>query len=217
MGLREILRNYLFLELVLCVILFGVMAFLVLQVRDAQQAAFDSRLKGQLSYISLGVTNYKTVKGTSVFEDAQQQGVSWRELITEIDDQLQSGIEGSGSERTVPGFLRTDERPGLLRFDSDNPAPSDYLTCFRAVKLTAGEDGKSPVWLIAYLPMQQVNWLSSEVLSLETLETLVRSDTKQRIFCKIPEERRCIPRDRLLELLQAAKANRSVETFPVNP
>lgn len=207
---RRILKVALFLLLVCGVF------FLLLQVRDAQQAAFNSTVKCQLGQVALGEDNYQDLNGSSVFEAALEQDISWRELMANSFDEWQETITGTGSDRTVPSYLRTRKPPSLACFDADNAVPSDYLTCLHAIRLSEKSGESDPVWLIAYVPQRPIQWLSKDDLSLEAFESVVHSDTKQRISCLIPQEGRTVQRDRLFKILEAARAGETVEIISKN-
>lgn len=216
MGLRESLKGKRFRNVTFCLLLFCAFIWVVLQIKETEQAVFNSSIKCQLGPVSFGVSNYRVLKGTSVFEDALQQGVSWRQLLAESSDDFLETTRGSGTERTVPHHLRTRKPPSLAWFDSDYAVPSDYLTCFHAIRLSGDSAKNDPVWLISYIPQKPIQWLSTDDLSLEEFDSLVHADTKQRIHCLIPEEPRTVQRSRLFEILQAAKAGEKVKTFTVN-
>jgi len=207
---RRILKVALFLLLVCGVF------FLLLQVRDAQQAAFNSTVKCQLGQVALGEDNYQDLNGSSVFEAAREQDISWRELMANSFDEWQETIKGTGSDRTVPSYLRTRKPPSLAWFEADNAVPSDYLTCLHAIRLSEKSEKNEPVWLIAYVPQRPIQWLSKDDLSLEAFESVLHSDTKQRISCLISQEGRTVQRDRLFKILEAARAGETVEIISKN-
>ena len=207
---RRILKVTLFLFLVCGVF------FLLLQVRDAQQAAFNSTVKCQLGQVALGEDNYQDLNGSSVFEAAREQDISWRELMANSFDEWQETIKGTGSDRTVPSYLRTRKPPSLAWFEADNAVPSDYLTCLHAIRLSEKSEKNEPVWLIAYVPQRPIQWLSKDDLSLEAFESVLHSDTKQRISCLISQEGRTVQRDRLFKILEAARAGETVEIISKN-
>ncbi|QDT95672.1 hypothetical protein [Gimesia aquarii] len=206
MHFREIFRKRLFWAFALFFLLFAGLMFLITRVQKAQQAAYDSMVMGQLSYLSISAMNYKDLKGSSVFNDAQKQGVSWRVLLAEaLGKELLDGVQGSGNDRTTPNFLRDREKPGLLRLLTGSSS-SVRLTSFRAVKLNAESnqgDHDESTWMFAYLPMKQDHWLSTTVIPQAQLEELIMLDNGQTILCKIPEERMSMRGAQFLNRVQA--------------
>ncbi len=166
-------------------------AYVIIRVmQESQQEAFVANAKSQLKYISLGFFNYKHLKGKSLFNDAVDNNMSWRVLLSEtFRDELMYGDYNDILSEPTPDYLRDPRMPVLLRGFSDND--SSTLTSFRATQLREGYkdiqlregykdiDGKVSHWIVAFLPMDRDHWTSKETVSEDDFKKML---SKQNVL-----------------------------------
>jgi len=144
---------------------------LITAIKDARREAYISAARGQLFYISSTFHIYETMKGQSIFNAAREHNLSWRVLLSETfaDDMMMGEYDDIMSQST-PYYLQNPQQPTLWETNSS------ALTSFRAIHFSAGYedvDGKVAHWIIAFLPMKQDLWTSTETLSQAEFEKIL--------------------------------------------
>ncbi|QDT94761.1 hypothetical protein [Gimesia aquarii] len=174
---------------------------IVTEIRETRREVLISAARGKLKYISVNFFNYEQIKGNSVFDSALEHNMSWRVLLSEtFPDDLMNGVYDDILSQPTPSYLQNLRMPILLGGFFENGSSS--LTSFRAIQFKEGYkdvDGKVSHWIVAFLPMKQSLWTSTETVSQEDFdEILSRQDKLQTKIYVVTEPGNVMQADQLM-------------------